>query len=68
MRAAQNVTVHLSGGCGHPGCQEPEPSMFGRPAPICNCPNMIVIPAGQHLHHSCPLHGEVVIHSNGVWC
>lgn len=33
---------------------------------ICNWPNMLFIPPGQHIHHTCPVRGEVVLYGNNV--
>jgi hypothetical protein len=35
---------------------------------LCQCPTMIVVPPGKHIHVSCPVHGQVVIHGNAVFC
>lgn len=36
---------------------------YPRPDPSCNChkPLMISIPAGQHIHINCPVHGDRIV-------
>lgn len=45
--------------CPQPGC--PEPASPRQPYERCTCPTMIYVPAGQHIHYHCPVHGDVVI-------
>lgn len=50
--------------CPHPGC--PIPKREPMPTARCDCPNMLYIPPGEHRHHTCPLHGEVVMHGQHI--
>lgn len=55
--------------CPHPGCPIPQDLTPIAPTWItCTCPTMLVVPAGQHMHHQCPLHGDTVIQGSQVWC
>lgn len=52
-----------------PVCSECGEQTVQRPHSICTCPTMIVIPPGQHIHHTCPLHGHVKVCGQYIiWC
>ena len=36
------------------------------PSPRCTCsgPMLLYIPPGQHVHITCPMHGDTVLHGN----
>lgn len=55
--------------CPHPNCPHDDikPSWpIPNPACTCNKPFYISIPQGQHLHFTCPVHGERIIYGGPI--